>query len=136
MTSSCDLFELILCDTLAHSTCATDTTSDHLQHLIDIVSTTPFLMGNNINLVLDLWLLNKLAISTHALLRVRLGEGVADEGGGVQASKGNELPAVAELSETLDVSLLLGGGHGLLPIERGGKVVGQSIICVSDHPYI
>ena len=44
----------------------------------------------------------------------------------MQACEGDELPAVAKLSEALDVGLLVGGGHGALPVEGGGEVVGES----------
>jgi hypothetical protein len=35
----------------------------------------------------------------------------------VQTGQGDELPAVTQLAEALDVGLLLVAGHGLLPVE-------------------
>lgn len=120
--------ELILRDTLTHSGSRANTTSDHLQQLIDIVGTTPLLMLDDINTQLRLGLLHQLAIRTHTLLAVRLGKLVANQGRGVQTSQGDKLPAVAQLGQTLDVSDLLVGRHGGLPVERGGQVVGELLL--------
>jgi len=48
----------------------------------------------------------------------------------VQTGEGDELPAVAELGEALDICFLLVAGHGCFPVERGGEVVCESVIFV------
>jgi len=112
-----DILELLLRNTLAHGAGAADTASHHLQQVVDVVGTAPFLVGDNVDLALHLGLLHQLAVRAHAVLGVRLGELVRDERGRVQTGQRDELPAVAELAETLDVRLLLLGGHGSLPVE-------------------
>lgn len=84
-------------------------------------------MRHDIDLVLHLGLLDQLSISPHPLLGVGLGEDVGDERGGVQAGEGDELPAVAEFGEALDVRLLLVARHGRLPVEGGREVVRESV---------
>ncbi len=120
------LMELVLSDTLAHGGSRGDTAGNHLLQLVDVVCAAPFLMLDNINAKLHLGLLDELAVRAHADLAVGRGEAVADERRGVQAGEGDELPAVAELGQALDISLLLVAGHGRLPVERGGQVVGKS----------
>jgi len=71
-----------------------------------------------INTLCGLWLLDEIAISTHAADLVILGELARDQSVRVQTGQGDELPAVAELTETLDVCLLVLGSHGRLPVER------------------
>ena len=65
-----------------------------------------------------------------------LGELVADQGCAVQTGQGDELPAVSELAETLDVGHLLVAGHGGFPVEGWGEVVCESLLRVDsvDHP--
>lgn len=123
---TCSL-ELIFCDTLAHRSRRTNTAGHHLQHVVDIVGTTPLLMCKHVDLVLSLRLLDDLAVSTHAVLGVRLGEGIGHESSLVQTSEGDELPAVAESGKTLDVRLLLIARHSALPIEGWRKVVRKSV---------
>ena len=43
----------------------------------------------------------------------------------METREGDELPAVAHLSEAGDVRLLFGAGHGGFPVEGWGEVVGQ-----------
>lgn len=119
------VLELILGHTLTHSSGTANTTGNHLQQVINVVSTTPFLVGDDVNALLHFRLLNELAVGAHAVLRERLGELVRDKRGSVQSSQSDELPRVAELAETLDVGLLLVAGHGLLPVEGGREVVGE-----------
>lgn len=90
-------------------------------------------MRNHINLILYFRLLHQLPVRTHPLFCERARELVADEGGGVQAGEGDELPAVAEFAEAVDVGFLFGAGHGGFPVEGGGEVVGESgeVILVS-----
>lgn len=85
-------------------------------------------MGDDVDTLLHLGLLHELAVGAHAVLGEGLGELVRDKRGGVQAGQGDELPRVAELAETLDVGLLLVAGHGLLPVEGGGQVVGEFLL--------
>ena len=119
------MLELVLGDTLTHRSGTADTAGDHLQHVIHVVGATPFLVGDHIDAILHLGLLYQLAVSTHSVLGVVLREGVGDERGGVQTGKGDELPAVSQLTKSLDVCLLLVAGHGLLPVERRRQVVCQ-----------
>lgn len=85
-------------------------------------------MLDDIDAGLDLGLLDELAVGAHADLAVGLGELVADEGGGVETRKSDELPAVAELGEAADVGLLLVAAHGGLPVEGRRKVVGELLL--------
>ena len=48
----------------------------------------------------------------------------------MQTGECDELPAVAELGEALDICFLLVAGHGCFPVERGGEVVCESVIFV------
>ena len=41
----------------------------------------------------------------------------------MEASESDELPAVAELGETLNVGLLFRARHGGFPVEGGGEIV-------------
>ncbi|KAI6749225.1 hypothetical protein HG531_008172 [Fusarium graminearum] len=50
----------------AHSSRGTDTTCDHLLQLVDVGSTTPLLVLDNVDFLVHLGLLDKLAIGTHA----------------------------------------------------------------------
>ena len=132
-SSSTRLFlELVLSDTLTHSSGTADTTADHLQHVVNIVGTAPLLVSDDVHAELHLGLLDQLAVGAHALVREGAGELVRDEGGGVQARQGDELPAVTQGAQTLDVGLLLVAGHGLLPVEGGGEVVGEPRYFVRD----
>ena len=47
----------------------------------------------------------------------------------METGEGDELPAVAELTETFDVGFLVFAGHGGFPVEGGGEVVGESGLC-------
>src|SRR5699024_7272255 len=85
---------------------------------------------------LHLGLLHQLAVRAHTLLGERLRELVRDECSGVQTGQGDELPAVSESTEALDVGLLLVTRHGLLPVERGGQVVGKSIAVSINLPCL
>jgi hypothetical protein len=109
--------ELILCNPFPHRRCRTHTASHHLQEVVHIVGTRPFLMSYDINLACHLRLLYKLSVCSHSLLSICFGELIRDQSCGVQPCEGDELPAVSELSETLDVGLLLVTGHGSLPVE-------------------
>jgi len=120
------LLELILRDAFSHCTGRAYTPSDHLEHVVHIVGSTPFLMRNHIDLAFHLGLLDQLSVRTHALLGESFGELVADEGGGVEAGKCDELPTVAQLAEAHDVGLLFLAWHGSFPIERWGEVIGES----------
>lgn len=111
------VLELVLSHTLAHSSSAAHTTRDHLEQVIDVVGTTPLLVGDDVNALLHLGLLDQLAVGAHAVLGIGLGELVGDERGGVQTGQGDELPAVTQLAETLDIGLLLIARHGFLPVE-------------------
>jgi hypothetical protein len=112
------LMELVLGHAFAHRTGAAHATLHHLQQLIDIVSTGPLLVLDDVDTTVHLGLLHKLAVRTHALLAVRFGELIRDQGGGVQTCKRDKLPAVSQLAETLDVSGLLVARHSRLPVER------------------
>lgn len=118
--------ELILRNALPHRTRTTHAALHHLQQLIDIIGTTPLLMLDHVHTAIHLGFLDQLPVRPHALLAVCLGELVRDERRGVQARERDELPAVAELREPLDVGLLLGAGHGRFPVEGGGEVVCES----------
>lgn len=117
--------ELVLSDTGTHGGGGADAARHHLLQLVHIGGSAPLLVLDDVDLLLHLRLLHKLAVGTHADSAVGLGELVADQGGRVQTSQGDELPAVAELGQAADVGLLLSAGHGSLPVERGGKVVGK-----------
>jgi len=117
------LMELILRNAFTHGTSTAHTTLHHLQQLINVVGSRPFLMFNNINTAIHLRFLNQFSISTHAMLAVRLGELIGYQCGGVETCEGDELPAVSELAEALDVGLLLVARHGGLPVEGWGKIV-------------
>lgn len=119
------LVELILSDTGTHGSGRADTTSDHLLELVNVGGATPLLVLDDVDLLVHLGLLHQLAVGAHADGAVGLGELVADQGGGVKTGEGDELPAVSELGEAADISLLLSAGHGALPVERGRKVVGE-----------
>ena len=69
-------------------------------------------MRDNIDLALYLRFLDKLSIRTHTLLDKSFGELVADEGGSMQTGERDELPAVTECGEALDVGFLFVTGHG------------------------
>jgi len=78
--------ELVLSDTLAHRRRTADTTRHHGQQAVDIVCTRPLLVSENLSSVspwfmvtlklmrtyidtlLGLWLLDQLAVGTHATL--------------------------------------------------------------------
>jgi hypothetical protein len=122
--------ELILRHALPHRTRAAHATLHHLQQLIDIVRARPLLMLDHVAARVHLRLLHQLAIRAHPLPAVRLRELIADQRGGVQARKRDELPAVAQLREALDVRLLLGARHGRLPVERGRQVVRELLLRV------
>lgn len=83
-------------------------------------------MRDDVDLVLHLRLLDEFAVGTHAALGEALGERVADECRAVQARQCDELPAIAQSCETLDVRLLLVARHRLLPVEGWGEVVCES----------
>ncbi len=87
--------ELILRNTFPHRAGRAHATSDHLQHIIHIVRSAPLLMGDHVDLAFHLGLLHQLPVRAHTVLGESFGELIADERGGVQAGKGDELPAVA-----------------------------------------
>lgn len=87
--------ELILRNTFPHRTGRAHTTSNHLQHIIHIVRSAPLLMSDHVDLAFHLGLLHQLPVRAHTVLGEGFGELIADERGGVQAGKGDELPAVA-----------------------------------------
>ena len=122
--------ELILSNTGTHGAGTRHTTLDHLQQLINVIGSRPLLVLNNIDTSLHLWLLDKLAVSSHASGAVLLGELIGDKGGGVETSKGDELPAVSEGSKSLDVSLLIILLHSSLPVEGWRQVVSQLLLWV------
>lgn len=111
--------ELILRHTFTHGTRTAHASRDHLEQVVDVVGAAPLLVRDDVDLVLHLGFLDELAVGAHAALRERLGKGVGDEGRRVQAGQGDELPAVAQLGEALDVGFLVVGGHGGLPVEAG-----------------
>ena len=133
--------ELILSNTLAHSTSTTNTTSNQFQHIINIVlppilantqsqsekgqtySTTPFLMRNNITPTLHLRFLNQFSVRSHSPLGIGAGELITNQCCRMETGKGDELPAIPKFGEALDVCFLIGGGHGCFPVEGGGEVV-------------
>lgn len=120
------LFKLILGDTLTHGGSTANAAGNHLLQLVDVGGATPLLVLDDVDALLNFWFLNELAVGAHADLAVGAGELVADEGGGVEAGEGDELPAVAEGGETTNVGLLLVSRHGCLPVEGGGEVVSES----------
>jgi hypothetical protein len=120
------LHKLILSNTLAHRTRATNTSAHHLQQLIRIVRAAPLLVRNNLNALLHLRFLHNLAVSPHAPVGESGRERVGDESGRVQARERDELPAVAHGREARDVGFLVFGLHGRFPVEGGGEVVGES----------
>jgi len=119
------LMELLLRHTLTHGSSAAHAARHHLLQLIHVVGTAPLLMLDNVDALVHLGLLDHLAVGAHTASRVGLGELVADEGGRMEAGQGDELPAVAELGQTADVSLLVGGRHGRFPVEGRGEVVAE-----------
>jgi hypothetical protein len=123
-----ETLELGLGNLLTHSSSGGNTTSDHLEETVNVVSTRPLLVSNDIDTVLHLGLLDQRSVSLHSLLGVSLSEGVRDKSVGVESSQGDELPAVSKLSKTGDVSLLVIGGHGRLPVERRRQVVGKLLL--------
>src|SRR5690606_32851277 len=66
-------FELVLSDTSTHSASTADTASQHHQHIVNVVGTTPLLMRHNLDAVLHLWFLNEFTIGSHADLGIGLG---------------------------------------------------------------
>lgn len=118
--------ELVFSNALTHGSRTANTARHHLEHLINVVRAAPFLVFDDIDPVIHLGLLDQLAVRPHALLAVRLGELVADERRGVQTGQRDKLPAVAQLGKAADIRLLFRTGHGRLPVERGGEVVGES----------
>jgi hypothetical protein len=118
--------ELILSNTLPHRTRAAYASLHQPQHLIHIIRTAPFLVQQHIDFLLHLRLLHRLAIRPHPSRREVFRERVRDERGRVETGEGDELPAVAERGEARDVGFLLVGGHGGLPVEGGGEVIGES----------
>src|SRR6478735_4356901 len=120
-----NLFELVLSDTCAHSSRGTDAACDHLLQLVDICSTAPFLVLDDVNLLVHLRLLNKLTVGTHADGAVGLCKLVADQSCCVQTCKSDELPAVTERGQATNVSLLLIARHSCLPVEGWRKVVSK-----------
>lgn len=48
----------------------------------------------------------------------------------MQTRERDELPAVAQLAQTLDIRLLLRARHGSLPVERGREVVSEFLLRV------
>jgi hypothetical protein len=119
--------ELRLGDTLAHGTGTADATGDHLEQVVDVVCATPLLVGDHVDLVLHLGFLDQLAVRAHAALREGPRELVRDQCRRVQARKRDELPAVAEVGESLDVRFLVLRCHGGFPVEGWRKVVCQSV---------
>lgn len=85
--------------------------------MINQIRTTPFLMRDNIDFAVHLGLLDKLAVCAHTLFGVCGSELIGDKGCTVQTGKGDELPAVAELAEALNVGKLFVLGHGCFPVE-------------------
>ena len=122
------LFELILRDTLTHRRGRADTARHHLLQLVDVRGAAPLLVLDHVDAELHLGLLDELAVRAHPLLGVGPGEPVADERRRVQARQRDELPAVAQRRQAADVRLLLGAGHGRLPVEGGGEVVCESCV--------
>lgn len=109
--------ELILSHALAHGTGTADATGDHLEQVIDVVGAAPFLMLDDVDLALHLGLLDQLAVGAHATLGEGLCELIRDQCRRVQAGERDELPAVAEVGQSLDVGFLVLGGHGGFPVE-------------------
>lgn len=120
--------ELVLGDALAHGGRGAHAARDHLLQLVDVRGAAPLLVLDDVDAAVHLGLLDELAVGAHAVGGVGAGELVADEGGGVQASEGDELPAVAELGQAADVRLLVGARHGGLPVEAGAEVVGELLL--------
>jgi hypothetical protein len=120
--------ELIFSDTLAHGAGAANTTSHQLEEIICVVGTAPFLVSDDFASRVHLWLLDQLSISTHTMLAVCLGEGISNESSLMQTSKSNELPAVTEFSQSVNVGLLLITWHGSLPVERRRQVVSELLL--------
>merc|ERR1711977_364163 len=112
--------KLILRDTLPHRTSTANPTLHHLQQLIHIVRPTPLLMLNDIHTPIHLRFLHQFAIRPHPLLTIRLSELIANQRRRMQTRERNELPAIAQLAQTLDICLLL-GVHGVHAL---GKLLG------------
>ena len=83
-------------------------------------------MFDHVDLTFDFRFLDELSVRTHALLGERFGELVGYQSGRVQAGERDELPAVTQLGEALDVGFLLVAWHGGFPVEGWGEVVGES----------
>ncbi|KAH3684207.1 hypothetical protein WICPIJ_004850 [Wickerhamomyces pijperi] len=122
------LFELIFSDTLTHGSCRGNTTSDSLQQVINVFSTRPFLMLDNFNTQVDFRLLNVLSIGFHTDFSVFFRELVDSQGSCMQPSQCDELPDVTQLTQSLNVAFLVSNGHGCVPVERWGQVVGQPLV--------
>lgn len=127
------LVKLVLGDTFTHRTRTRDTTSDHLEELVAVVCSAPLLVLHHVDGTVHLGLLDQLAVGAHAVLRVGLGELVADQRGRVQAGQRDELPAVAQGGQASDVGLLLVARHGGFPVEGRGQIIRESeeggVIC-------
>ena len=119
------LLELILRHPLSHRTRTAHTTRHHLQHIIHVIGAAPLLVRHHVDLFIHFWFLDQFTVRTHSLLPERLGELVRHQSGLVETCECNKLPAVAKLGETLDVSFLIGGFHGGLPVKRWRKIVCQ-----------
>lgn len=120
--------ELVLGNTGTHGSSGSNTSSDHSQNTVNVLGSGPLLVLDNLTTLVNLGLLDLATVSLHTLLRVGLGELVGDESVGVQTGKGDELPHVAELGQSADVGLLVLGGHGGGPVERGRQVVSQPLV--------
>lgn len=125
------LLELIFGNTLAHSRRRTYTAGHHLQKIVDVVCSTPLLMRKHIDLVLRFWFLDDFAVRPHSLLSICLGECVGHKSALVQTGERDELPAVTQFGQALDVGFLLVTWHGGFPVERGREIIRQSINIVS-----
>lgn len=127
--------KLILGNTFTHGSGATNPAGDHLLQLVDVAGAAPLLVLDHVDAAFHFGLLNQLAVGLHALLAVGPRELVRDQGGGVQAGQGDELPAVSEPGEAPDVGLLVVPAHGRLPVEGRGEVVRQLLVGVDGvHP--
>lgn len=68
--------ELRLSNLFTHSRGRRHTAGDHLQHVVDVVCSTPLLVKDDIDAVLYFWLLYEIAVGFHTLLSIVLCEGI------------------------------------------------------------
>ncbi|KAH3666964.1 hypothetical protein OGAPHI_003414 [Ogataea philodendri] len=124
------ILELRLSHTSSHGSSTTHTTGNKLHNAVNVLGTRPLLVLHNLDTIVNLSGLHVLAVSLHTDLGVVPREVVHSQRSGVQTSKSDELPDVAEISKSLDVGLLVRWRHSSVPVEGWRKVVCQPLLRV------